>query len=240
MGRLADTNGNLTQSIVEDLGTAIVTGQYPVRSALPFEMQLCEEYGASRPTIREAVKMLSAKGLLVARQRKGTTVQPESQWSLLDRDVVRWMMKRDFSLNLLIDLTEIRLAIEPRAAALAARTASDDQRQSMVRAIDRMIAAERGDEDPLEADIAFHTAVLHASNNPFFQQLADISEAALRFNLRRADDANHQHEPRAHDHKVVMDAILQVEPVLASRRMSDLIRMMLSSLSMSGTGAATA
>src|SRR5882724_8440084 len=111
---------NLTYSIVHDLGVAIVTGVYSKQNPFPVEAELCRQYGASRSVLREAVKMLTAKGLLGARPRQGTWVQPESNWNLLDPDVLRWLLERKFSYSLLVEFAQIRLAVEPKAAALAA------------------------------------------------------------------------------------------------------------------------
>src|SRR5215469_13024195 len=112
---------NLTHSIVQNLGIAIVTGNYSVKKPFPVEAELCKHYGASRSVLREAVKMLTAKGLLGARPRQGTWVQPEENWNLLDPDVLRWLLERKPWIDLLIEFTQVRLAIEPAAAALAAQ-----------------------------------------------------------------------------------------------------------------------
>src|SRR5580704_8599963 len=88
---------NFTYGIVEDLGAAIVTGTYSKENPFPVEAELSVQYGASRSILREAVKMLTAKGLLAARPRQGTWVQPESSWNLLDPDVLRWLLERKFS-----------------------------------------------------------------------------------------------------------------------------------------------
>src|SRR6202046_2671841 len=98
---------NLTYSIANQIGIAIVTGVYSADNPIPIEAELCREYGASRSVLREAVKMLTAKGLLGARPRQGTWVQPEESWNLLDPDVLRWLLERKFSLSLLIQFTQI-------------------------------------------------------------------------------------------------------------------------------------
>ena len=82
----AQTSQNLTHRIVQDLGIAVVSGQYSKDNPFPVEADLCRQYGASRSVLREAVKMLTAKGLLRARPRQGTWVQPEENWNLLDPD----------------------------------------------------------------------------------------------------------------------------------------------------------
>src|SRR5829696_9603482 len=113
---------NLTFGLLETLGRAIVTGAYETER-FPTEAELAAQHAVSRSVTREAVKMLTAKGLLTARPRKGTTVQPSSSWNLFDTDVLRWLLEREFSLDLLRQFSELRIAIEPAAAALAAREA---------------------------------------------------------------------------------------------------------------------
>src|SRR6185437_7200300 len=129
---------NLTYTIVEQLGQAIVTGNYSGTKAFPIEVDLCRQFGASRSVLREAVKMLTAKGLLSARPRQGTVLEPEQHWNLLDPDVLRWMLERKFSLPLLAEFTEVRLAIEPMAARLAARHVTPEAVAQLQRTIDRM------------------------------------------------------------------------------------------------------
>ena len=110
--RSSREGGNLTSAITQDLGRAIVTGKFSDGVVFPYEADLCKQYGVSRPVLREAVKMLTAKGLLKARPRQGTSVQPEDQWNLFDPDVLRWMMERKFTIELMVEFTEVRLAIE--------------------------------------------------------------------------------------------------------------------------------
>ena len=174
---------NLTYGMLEALGRAIVTGRYDA-APFPTEAELATQYDVSRSVTREAVKMLTAKGLLTARPRKGTTVQPPGQWNLFDPDVLRWLLERKFSLELLRQFTELRIAIEPAAAALAARAASQNGLDAIRAGYERMAGAETGDDDPLEADIAFHLAVLEASANPFYQQFCDLVTTALRTSIR--------------------------------------------------------
>jgi DNA-binding FadR family transcriptional regulator len=174
---------NLTYGLLDALGRAIVTGHYE-NSQFPTEAELASQHAVSRSVTREAVKMLTAKGLLTARPRKGTTVQPASCWNLFDPDVLRWLLERKFSLELLRHFSELRIAIEPAAAGLAARAADAAGLDAIAAGYERMVAAEAGDDDPLEADIAFHIAILHASANPFYMQFRDVVTTALRTSIR--------------------------------------------------------
>ena len=181
----ASTSGgrNLTYGLLDSLGRGIVTGRYDERP-FPTEAELAKQHGVSRSVTREAVKMLTAKGLLSARPRRGTIVEPASSWNLFDPDVLRWLLERKFSLELLRQFTELRIAMEPAAAALAAR-AADERALAAIRAgYERMEAAEVGDDDSLESDIAFHIAILNACANPFYQQFRDVVETALRTSIR--------------------------------------------------------
>jgi DNA-binding FadR family transcriptional regulator len=175
---------------------------------------------------REAVKMLTAKGLLSARPRHGTVIEPESAWNLLDPDVLRWLLERKFSLGLLAHFTEMRLGIEPTAAALAAQRADRAAVDKIARALQRMELAEAGQDDPLLSDIAFHVAILEATRNPFYAQLYELVNTALRISIHftngiqghtaslpehtavfQAIEARDADGARAHMHRIVADVL---------------------------------
>jgi DNA-binding FadR family transcriptional regulator len=196
---------NLTYGLLDSLGRAIVTGRYEER-AFPTEAQLAEQHGVSRSVTREAVKMLTAKGLLSARPRQGTVIQPAGSWNLFDTDVLRWLLERQFSVDLLKHFNQLRVAIEPEAAALAARFGSDDDWRDIAAGLARMEAAERGADDTLDADIAFHVAILRASKNPFYAQFRDVVSTALRTSIRYTNRIKGRSASVA-DHAAVWHAI---------------------------------
>jgi DNA-binding FadR family transcriptional regulator len=215
---------NLTYGIANELGIAIVTGIYSAGNPIPIEAELCRQYGASRSALREAVKMLAAKGLLGSRPRRGTWVEPEEKWNLLDPDVLGWLLERKYSPALLIEFTEIRLAVEPGAATLAARVAGREEKAAIRHAIERMQAADRGDDDPLDSDIAFHVAVLRASRNRFYAQLTGFTATALRFSIQTTNRYKGVQLASIADHKKVADAILAGRAVAAGQAMHKLIQ----------------
>lgn len=218
------TGRNFTYSIVQDLGVDIVTGNYGEKNPFPVEEELCKRFGASRTVLREAVKMLTAKGLLSARPRQGTKVQPESNWNLMDPDILRWLLERKFSTSLLVQFNEVRLAMEPQAAALASKSAGPEEKQAVRAAIERMRAAERGEDDPLESDIAFHVAVLRATRNPFYRHLTELTATALRFSIRTTNRYKGVRLANVADHKKVADAIINGKPVVAYESMRKMIQ----------------
>jgi len=212
---------NLTYGLLDEIGRAIVTGQFD-KHQFPTEAELARQHAVSRSVTREAVKMLTAKGLLTARPRKGTTVQPSSEWNLFDADVLRWLLERKFSLELLRQFTELRIAIEPAAAALAAEAADADGIASIRDGYDRMVAADAGEDDPLEADIDFHMAVLQACANPFYVQFRDVVMTALRTSIRFTNRFNGR-TASLPQHLAVLSAIQKRNAKAAHTAMTRLI-----------------
>lgn len=216
--------GSLTQQIVEQLGVAIVTGKFSSDKPFPIESELCETYGASRSIVREAIKVLNAKGLVIARPRRGTSVRPHNEWNLLDPDVLYWMLKRRFSMSLLKDFTRARIAIEPAAAAEAARTASKAQIETIETKLGHMQEAAKGDYDPLEADVEFHLSILAASNNQFFYHMSPVIETALRFSIRYTNRKLKQRFSSVEEHADVFEAIAARDELAAADRMRNTLQ----------------
>lgn len=173
--------GRVHGEIVRQLGAMILGGRFPPGEALPREDLLAVEFAVSRTSLREAVKVLSAKGLLEARPRTGVRVRPRGDWNLLDPAVLSWHPDLTGDRDLMRSLVETRRVIEPPAAGMAATRASAAE-------LARIEAACLGIEaaypaDPLagiDADVAFHRAVIDASANIVLARLAGAIEAALR------------------------------------------------------------
>jgi len=181
---MESSHRNLTQQVVHELGKKIMQGSYKVGDSLPSEADLCTQFDISRTATREAVKMLTAKGLISSRPRQGIKVVDSKHWNLFDVDVLNWILLGKPDLYLLRHFLQLRLAIEPEAACLAAQYAQEDQLTAIENALARMKNATNGQDDTHEADIAFHQSVLSASNNPFFIQLKNFITTALKVNIR--------------------------------------------------------
>jgi len=213
---------NLTYGMLDNLGRAIVTGHYE-QCSFPTEAELARQHGVSRSVTREAVKMLTAKGLLSARPRQGTVIQPSGNWNLFDTDVLRWLLERKFSIELLVHFNQLRVAIEPEAAALAAGFAGPGDLRDIAAGLERMRAAEAGEDDPLDADIAFHVAILRASKNPFYAQFRDVVATALRTSIRFTNRIKGRTANIA-DHEAVAEAIATGDAAAARAAMRRLIQ----------------
>lgn len=172
-------NGSHTQRVVNELGLSIVSGQRAESSLLPGDAEFLALYGVSRTVLREAVKTLSAKGLLQAKARIGTRVRPRDEWNLFDPDVLIWHAQLGFSSEFLIHLGEMRLALEPEAAALAARRRTPSQLVTIRDCIDEMSNPTITPDEFVRADLGFHLAVADAAGNPFFLSISTLIEVAL-------------------------------------------------------------
>lgn len=197
---------SLTYSLVEQIGQAIVAGAYD-NADFPTERELGMKHGAGRTATREAVKMLVAKGLLSGRPRQGTAIEPQARWNVLDPDVLRWMLERKSTLRHLSQFTEMRLGIEPAAAALAASHANSAGQREIRAAMARLKAAHAGFDDPLAAEIALHGAILNATCNPFYVGLQDLVSTALRISIRFAS-GRQEREGALARHEALVTAIL--------------------------------
>jgi GntR family galactonate operon transcriptional repressor len=171
--------GSLHGRLVRTLGVRIVSGRLAPGEVLPTEAQLVEEFGSSRSTVREAVKVLTAKGLVLARPKIGTAVQPESNWNLLDPDVLAWRYTSEPSVAQLDDLAGLRVALEPEAARLAALGRRRRQVAEIRSAYEHMAATLADPDEFIEHDLAFHRAVVQASGNQLLVQLNDLLFLAL-------------------------------------------------------------
>lgn len=198
---------NLTQQVADTLGAAIISGKYDRSNRVPSEAAICEELQVSRSAVREAVKSLAAKGLLASRARQGIRILPESEWNLYDADVLRWMRDSNPSLDLIKEVTQLRIAVEPEAAYLAAQLQNRPKIECINQALTQMKNFENGLGDPVGSDIAFHRAILDASGNRFFMQLGKIIEATLRVSIRFTNRKSGVAVGVYLDHKRVFDEI---------------------------------
>lgn len=209
--------------VAQKLAVAIITGRVRAGEVLPNEDDLRSEISVSRTAYREAVKILTAKGLVEARPKSGTRAAPRERWNLLDPDVLSWHFESDPNEKFIRDLFELRRFVEPSAARLAAqrRTSAD---------IARIEAAYRGMADgapyaeaTIRADLAFHEAIFSAAQNAALQCLSSAVIATLQWSLllKTGDEAAYIESLPDHEH--VLLAIIDRDGDLASARMAGLV-----------------
>lgn len=226
-----ESASSVREWILSTLGKRILGGVYAEGTALPIEAELCAEFDVCRTVMREAVKMLTAKGLLVSRQRAGTRVRMASHWNRLDADVLSWMSALPPDPEFVRGLIEARLAIEPAAAKLAAMRSSS---RDLARIEEAYLAMCTTPADDLmgrtEADVAFHIGILEASNNPVFAALGRLIRQALEDSFRLTTGTTDSYPRALSAHGDVLEAIRLRQPDIASERMRLLVEIALADL----------
>ncbi|WP_434677475.1 FadR family transcriptional regulator [Pseudomonas sp. R1-18] len=192
--------------IVQELGMQIVSGRFKPDEKLPAEALLCEEYAVSRPVLREATRVLVAKGLVYSRPRVGTVVKARREWHLLDPDVLHWVMQSSPQNEFFNLLTSVRAVIEPAVAALAAQHATDEEIESIHEAYQRMEDAETP-EALLQPDLDFHSRIADATHNDLLSHLCNMLSLALREALKHSNKRPNLHELALPRHKAILTAI---------------------------------
>ena len=166
--------------VLDTLGPAITAGEYPPGSVLRTD-ELAQRFDVSRSVMREAVRVLESMHLVESRRRVGVTVRPKAEWNVYDPQVIRWRLAGADRPRQLRSLTVLRSAVEPVAAALAARNASAEQCAELTQCALGMVANSRGHklEEYLVHDVAFHRVILRASGNEMFARLGDVVAEVL-------------------------------------------------------------
>ncbi len=214
---------NFHGSTVDLLGEAIVTGQYPVGSSLPPEPALGESLGVSRTVVREAIKSLIAKGLLVTGPKLGTRVLAQEQWNWFDPDVVLWQSKAGLSREFVRDLQELRLLVEPAAVKLAAQRATADDIAAIEEAFAGMTDAVENGGDYVSHDLRFHQGLLRASHNRMVGQMGKALGALLRTSFEISTSKPRGAALSLALHRAVLDAVIARSPMKAERAILKLI-----------------
>lgn len=213
---------NLNAQTVDRLGQRIVRGHYKEGQQLPIEPELCIEFGVSRPIVREATKILIAKGLLNSKPKVGTVVQNRNRWNLLDPDVLNWVTQSLPASEFLNMLFEARMAIEPSAAALAAEKATPDDIARIASAYADMASAPSIAES-IEPDIRFHQAILDATHNDVIRYIGHTLHNALAISISLTSWHEEIHALSLPRHEAVYLAIAEKNPQKADRAVRKLL-----------------
>jgi DNA-binding FadR family transcriptional regulator len=196
----------LHAQVARELGLQILEGKLAPGMVLPNETEFGLQLGVSRTALREAVKVLAAKGLVEVRRKTGTRVRPRHDWNALDPDVLNWLFSgTGFEVGI-PDLLELRQIIEPAAARLAAERATEEDLAGIEAALRGM---ERGMEDSssVEADLQFHLAILEATHNAFMRPFGALIQEALRASFKLTNQDREAFEKSLRRHRDVFDAI---------------------------------
>ena len=213
-----------TKQAVEVLGRRIANDVYAPDEIMPTEAELTQSLGASRTTVRDAIKVLSGKGLVRTARRYGTRVRPVGEWNLLDGDVVGWhapdhpRIKRMF-----FETTELRVILEPEAAAIAAERATDAQIETIVSAAYAIRPGDTDVQSLFSADCQFHTTLLDATHNDVMRQMRQIILTMLRISYEFGVLVAHEEDVSGDGHVRVAEEIRGRRPDAARREMATML-----------------
>jgi DNA-binding FadR family transcriptional regulator len=210
----------LHAGVLDALGRQIVDGQLVPGTVLTLA-GIESEFGVSRTVARESMRLLESMGLVSSRRRVGITVNDAAQWNVLDHRLIRWRLQGHHREDQLRSLTELRLAVEPLSAALAAERADNHDRQRLVALAHRLqdLGAEglgRSD-DYLQADISFHTLLLAASGNEMIASLADVISEVLVGRTRLGMMPDRPEPASQHGHLALAEAVAGRDAETAER-----------------------
>lgn len=209
--------------IVEEVGNRIVRGDWKPNDRLPDETEFALNLKVSRTVVREVLKVLSEKGLIISRPRIGTLVSAKENWNYLDMDVLNWVFSNGPTKKNADDLIELRQMVEPVATRLAAIRRSDEELELLQEAFRDMTEAGADIEAGIEPDIRFHNIILKASRNQMLRPLGHTIETALAASFRISNSAPGAPEASLARHEIVLNAIAARDGDAAEQAMRILI-----------------
>jgi DNA-binding FadR family transcriptional regulator len=183
---------SLHHQIAGRIGSLIGGGSLAPGVVLPNESKLGDEFRVSRTVLREAIKVLAAKGLLEVRRKTGTRVRPHGEWNMLDPEVLSWSFSGSGLPAGLADLVEVRKVVEPAAARMAAERGSSEDYAEIEAACEAMEAASNDLPSSIEPDLRFHLGILEATHNVFMRPFGALIQTALRASFRLTSTTNNR------------------------------------------------
>lgn len=191
------------------LGTELLKGAYAPGSNIPAEPELIERFQVSRTVMREVMKTLAAKGFVISKTKIGTRVRDPVHWNYFDADVLAWRVRLGLDDEFMKSLTEVRRALEPAAAALAAQRRSPADIARLRECVRQMARTDHTRQSFAEADLDFHLAIGSASGNPLMRSMASVIETALVASFAHSSpvDDPEDHEATVNGHAAIVDAI---------------------------------
>ncbi|MGR5177128.1 FadR/GntR family transcriptional regulator [Vibrio parahaemolyticus] len=164
--------------VAREIARGILSGDLPEGSIIPGEMALCEQFGISRTALREAVKLLTSKGLLESRPKIGTRVVDRAYWNFLDPQLIEWMEGLYEIEQFCGQFLGLRRAIEPEACALAAKFATAEQRIELSATFQEMVEVSKQEHFEqakwLDVDTRFHSLIFNSTGNDFYLPFGNI------------------------------------------------------------------
>jgi GntR family galactonate operon transcriptional repressor len=215
---------SLHDYVVRAIGQKIVSGKWPVGETIPDLNTLRAGLKVSTTALREALIALATKGLIEAKQKIGTIVQPREEWNMLDAGVLSWRVDSEEGEYVIAELYELRQLIEPLAASLAATHATRREIERLQSAYEDMVVAGDDGDKVLDPDVRFHRGIIAASGNSLFASVGLIIAAALEVNFDAIKESPRGHAWALPLHKAILDAIAAHDAKAARLAMQKLLK----------------
>ena len=210
--------------IAHEIGEQILRGDLKPGEILPNEVDLGASFGVSRTVMREAIKVLAAKGLVESRTKIGTRVKDRDQWNMLDPDVLNWSLASHDAEDYAIAVSEMRRILEPAGAALAAQRATPAQLRRIRAVYEAMEGAGENSEESIYHDLRFHLSILEATGNPFLVSMGHVIESAIAFNIKLSVEFPTLRVQSVPLHRIVLERIEKGDPRGAQAAMVKLLQ----------------
>ncbi|QYK03037.1 FadR/GntR family transcriptional regulator [Shewanella psychrotolerans] len=214
---------NIHTWVAGELGSRIVSGYYAPGEYIPNEITICEELEVSRTSLREAFKVLTAKGLIESRPKLGTRIRERRFWNMFDPVILGWFSQSKPSPDFYTSLYEIRAVFEPAAAELAAKKRSPEQLEKIASCYYNMENAQLGTDEIYTTDIDFHMAILDGTNNEFMVSLGESIQSALLEIFRVSSNFADDFTSSLPGHKAIYTAIEASDSEAAKLAMHSLL-----------------
>lgn len=209
--------------LVHDIGLRILRGELRPGDLLVMDDETTADLNVSRTVVREAIKVLAAKGLVQARPKTGTRVRPRAEWNILDPDVLAWRVEAGPDGMLYEQVTEVRFAIEPQAARLSALRATDEEIAAIREAYEAMADGVKDQAAYLAGDLLFHDRILNASHNELLGHLGSVLRAVFRTMFEYTTTAQTSRRRALPLHRAILDGIAARDGDAAELAMRTLI-----------------
>lgn len=172
------TARNFHSHVINEIGVGIISGKYPIGTTLPNDADMMMQFNVSRTVLREALKTLESKGLVEARPKIGTRVSARSRWNHFDWQVLAWHYIAGPDESFWANLNEVRMSLEPVAAAKAAENRTADDVRMMQYWIQQMENSVDSAQNFALADFELHRAIADATISPFMRSISGVIELA--------------------------------------------------------------
>jgi len=210
----------LHEQVLNALVDSIVAEKFASGDSLPSEAEMCEVYGVSRSSVREALRVLAEKGLIEVRHGLGTRVNPPERWDFMDPLVLSARRKNDAMAPIFDDLHEARKIVECEVAALAAERATEDDVARLATTLDEIRESLTDASAFAEAAFAFHRILFEATRNRVLLRMAAPIREVLAYTIQMAAGTPGALESGLSEREAIYRAVIAADSMAARNAMS--------------------